>query len=303
VPLCYARRMTRRFRKTQAALHVTLYCLAGIALAACSNNPAGNASLPDQGVVTGTVTYNEALLLPPGALVEIRLQDVSLADVPARVLAEQLIQIQRQQFPLEFRLIFDLAAIDERHTYSVAARITVDDQLLFINTQSYPVLTRGAGDHADLMLSQVASSRTTPIVADARARAIDDRREGLRTVSGELVRGDTDADFTAWLDGDEVVLIEDIYSMGDYGKGASRFHLEDGTLFRFEKVSEQRGLNPRDRAALAPVTELIYFDGERVVASSRNVNGLAREPDATAATGAHARLDELLAATRATAGR
>lgn len=290
-------------RHSLAALSVLLCC---IMLAGCAGNPPdaqGSATISEKGAVTGTIGYEEALLLPPGALVVIRLQDVSITDIPAQVLAEQLIQIQRRQFPLEFRLLYDPAAIDERHSYSVAARISVDDELLFISTQAYPVLTRGAGNQADLVLTQVASSLTTPIVADARARAIDNWRDELRAVRGELVMGDTEAEFTAWLDGDEIVLIEDVYSMGDYGKGASRFHLEDGVLFRFEKVSEQRGLSARDREALIPVTELIYFDGERTVQSNRTVNGLARDPDAAAATGARARLDALTAATRAATGR
>src|SRR3546814_4833461 len=39
--------------------------------------------------VTGSVTYRERLALPPTAQVEIRIDDVSLADAPSRTVARQ----------------------------------------------------------------------------------------------------------------------------------------------------------------------------------------------------------------------
>ncbi len=77
-------------------------------------------------------------------MIQVQLLDVSLQDVPAKVLASQRYIAGGRQVPIPYELAYDPARIDPRHTYSVAARITVDGQLRWINTQQYPVLTRGA---------------------------------------------------------------------------------------------------------------------------------------------------------------
>jgi uncharacterized lipoprotein YbaY len=94
-------------------------------------------------VLTGTVTYLQRIALPPGEVIDVQLQDVSLQDTPATVLAEKRYFAKGRQVPFPFKLTYDPAGIDPGHTYYVAARITVDGKLRWINTQSYPVLTRG----------------------------------------------------------------------------------------------------------------------------------------------------------------
>ena len=96
------------------------------------------------GTVTGTVTKLDRMALPAGAVVTIRLQDVSRADAPAIVLAEQVITTSGEQMPLPFTLNYDPAAIDERFTYQVHVRVELDGQLLYITKTSHPVITRGA---------------------------------------------------------------------------------------------------------------------------------------------------------------
>ncbi len=42
--------------------------------------------------VTGSITYRERIALPPSAVVAVKLVDVSLADAPAVLIAEQIIR-------------------------------------------------------------------------------------------------------------------------------------------------------------------------------------------------------------------
>jgi uncharacterized lipoprotein YbaY len=103
------------------------------------------AALPaPTGVLTGTVTYLQRIALPPDAVIDVQLQDVSLQDVPATVIASERYIAEGRQVPFPFELTYDPAGIDPKHTYAVAARITVDGKLRWINTQHLGVLTRGA---------------------------------------------------------------------------------------------------------------------------------------------------------------
>lgn len=102
--------------------------------------------------VTGTVSYQERMSLPPGAEVTVKLVDVSWADAPAPVLAEQTLIVAQNQVPIPFELLFDPTEIDTRFTYAVQARIEIDGELMFISDIQYPVLTQGHPTKVDLVL-------------------------------------------------------------------------------------------------------------------------------------------------------
>lgn len=104
------------------------------------------------GTVTGTVAYLQRIALPPNAIIQVQLQDVSRADAPAKTIAQEKITLGDRQVPVPFELKFDAAIIDARHAYAVSARIVVDDKLVFISDKSYPVLTRDSGSHVEMIL-------------------------------------------------------------------------------------------------------------------------------------------------------
>jgi len=110
-------------------------------------------------VVSGSVTYLQRMALPPNAIIEVKLQDVSQADAPAKLVAEQTITLGNRQVPVLFELKFDPAKIDPRHSYSVSAKITVDNELRFITEQAYPVLSLGNTSHVDIILKQATKNR------------------------------------------------------------------------------------------------------------------------------------------------
>ncbi|MBC3271044.1 YbaY family lipoprotein [Pseudomonas sp. SWRI81] len=106
-------------------------------LSACqSTAPAGKASLD------GEVFYLQRIALPPSATLSVSLRDVSLADAPAVVLAEQKGPV-KGQVPLPFHLSYDPAQVKPGHRYSVSARIEVNGELMFITTENHAVQLDG----------------------------------------------------------------------------------------------------------------------------------------------------------------
>lgn len=93
--------------------------------------------------VTGVVTYRERIALPPDAVATVQIQDVSLADAPARVIGEQVIA-PAGQVPISFAVGYRPSEIDPRFRYIVRAEIRDGSgRLLFTTTMSYPVITLG----------------------------------------------------------------------------------------------------------------------------------------------------------------
>ncbi|MBR0682792.1 META domain-containing protein [Roseomonas eburnea] len=114
------------------------------------------AAIAQDAAITGTVTYRERMALPPGAVLEVDLLDISRADAAAERIAAMRIEATAQP-PIPFTLTFDASRIDERKTYAVAARLLVGGRVLFRNDVAHPVLTRGAGTHAEILLRRVAT--------------------------------------------------------------------------------------------------------------------------------------------------
>lgn len=108
----------------------------------------------ETGQIKGSVTYRERIALLAGAQLEVQLVDISIADAPAKVIAQQRI-LTDTQVPISFVLNYPKSEIKEGMTYSVSARITNSGQLLFISDRVMPVLTRGRGSQAHLILVKV----------------------------------------------------------------------------------------------------------------------------------------------------
>jgi uncharacterized lipoprotein YbaY len=114
-----------------------------------------NAMLTDYEQVTGTVTYLPRIALPPHAVVEVTLADVSRADAPMEVIASQTLVLGDRQVPVPFALVYDPGQIDERFTYAVRARILVDGELQFTSTEVIPVITRDNPTEVEIVVDPV----------------------------------------------------------------------------------------------------------------------------------------------------
>ena len=115
----------------------------------------------DTAQVTGTLTYRERVALRPGSVAEVWLLDTSLADVPAIEIAYQRIEDPGNP-PIPFVLDYDPQEIREGMQYGVRATIRHDGKLLFTSDTHYPVLTRGAGNTAEVLLIMVDRAPTEP---------------------------------------------------------------------------------------------------------------------------------------------
>ncbi|TXH44955.1 MAG: META domain-containing protein [Burkholderiaceae bacterium] len=114
------------------------------------------------GTLQGTAAYRKRIALPPDAVFEAQLQDVSAADRPAVVLARSRLDPAGQP-PFRFEITYDDTAVQVGGRYTVRATVRHHDRLLFTTDRHYPVLD---GRDAPLDL-QLVSARRTPVSAPA----------------------------------------------------------------------------------------------------------------------------------------
>jgi len=134
-------------------LSVALLTLAGMfglaPGAAVAGDPAAD------GKVTGFVSYENDDDLSPTAVLTVKLVDISRADAPADVVAQQVIQTSGQQVPIAYEVGYDPSKIDPSHRYAIQARIDDQGSLQYTSDRVYPVLTHGAKDTVSIELTQV----------------------------------------------------------------------------------------------------------------------------------------------------
>ena len=144
---------------------ITLVIVLAFSSCARETSPASKPASPTKPVqasttapeakVTGTVAYLEKIALPAGAIVEIRLLDISKQDAPAASIGEQVITTSGQQVPFAFEIKYNPATIDPRYTYAVRANIRVDGKLWFTTDTTYAVITQGKPSTVDMVLKRV----------------------------------------------------------------------------------------------------------------------------------------------------
>jgi len=127
-----------------------------IALAAALT-ASGCATAPDMStgmtVVTVEAGYRERILLSPGHVLTVRIEDVSLADAPATFLAEATEPLDGRAPPYKVTLGFPTSQIDPRHTYAARASIhDADGKLVFVTTERHAVLTGDAPAEARITM-------------------------------------------------------------------------------------------------------------------------------------------------------
>ena len=107
--------------------------------------------------IEGTATYRERIALPPTAVFEATLLDVSRADVPADVIARTHVPSPGYP-PIRFAIRYDATRIRPRHTYVVRAHIVDGKRLMFTTDSSYPVLTHGHGNTVVMIMRMTRRS-------------------------------------------------------------------------------------------------------------------------------------------------
>ncbi|WP_295244870.1 YbaY family lipoprotein [uncultured Brevundimonas sp.] len=122
---------------------------AALVLAACAATPDVTTGTT---VVNVTATYRERIMLPPGHVLTVRVEDVSLADAPAKILAETSEPLSGAP-PYRVTLGFPTSQIDPRHTYTARAEVRdAAGALVFVTDTRHAILTNGAPASAEIML-------------------------------------------------------------------------------------------------------------------------------------------------------
>lgn len=104
-------------------------------------------------LITDSATFRERIAVPPEAVFEATLENVSPADAPSEVLAQVRVDSPGNP-PIRFDIPYDGARIEPNHTDSVRARIVLNGQIAFVTDRLYPVLTRGAESAVELLLKK-----------------------------------------------------------------------------------------------------------------------------------------------------
>jgi putative lipoprotein len=128
------------------ARRCALMLAATILLAGCSG--IGTSS------VSGVATYRERMAMPPEAVFEATIEDVTRAGTQSVVIGST--RIESPRVPVSFSIGYDPARIDPSRRYVVRARITLNGQPLFITDISHAVLTAGAGNRVTILMRRVA---------------------------------------------------------------------------------------------------------------------------------------------------
>ncbi len=140
------------------------------------NSPAAGEDTSQE--VTGEIMYKERIALPDDAVVQVQIQNISLADAPAEVIGEQTYVTEGKQVPLPFAVPYNSTDIQENIMYGLSIRIeAADGTLLFINDTSIPVITNGNPTSdivADvIMVNSPADGEEASMMDDEKVIAID----------------------------------------------------------------------------------------------------------------------------------
>lgn len=102
------------------------------------------------GIVAGTISCRQRMMLPADAEIEVKLLDIS--PTTPRIIATQRTKVEDHQLPAPFELRFDPVEIDAQHRYEVRARILNGNFVIFDTVQQYLVLTGGKPCRVEMIL-------------------------------------------------------------------------------------------------------------------------------------------------------
>lgn len=108
---------------------------------------------PASTTVDVTASYRERIMLTPGHVLTVKVEDVSRADAPAIALAQTTQDLDGKAPPYAVSLSVPSNQIDPRFTYAVRAEIRdPSGKLRFTTDTRHSVLTQGAPNRADIVM-------------------------------------------------------------------------------------------------------------------------------------------------------
>jgi putative lipoprotein len=149
--------------------------LAAIAtLAACQggHTPAPTGAMEsDLARLEGSATYRERMMLPPGSVLQVTIEDVSRADAPAEVVVRTEVEGATAS-PIPFVLTYPAARILPDHRYGVRATIRHAEGLLFVTDTFTPLPPPGAALELRMVRAGSSPDATAPSAAAASSASL-----------------------------------------------------------------------------------------------------------------------------------
>ena len=108
------------------------------------------------GIVTGSLVFAEGGKLPEDAVLTIHLNDISRADAASLLIGSRVIPVAGKSSPLDWRVYYPAGKIEQRHRYSVSAKISYQNHVQYRTTSSYGVITNGLPESINIEADRMA---------------------------------------------------------------------------------------------------------------------------------------------------
>lgn len=121
-------------------------------LCACAAPPEADPAL----LVMGSATYRERITLPPQAVFEATIEDVSRVDAASVRIGQ--VRIDSPQVPVRFSIPVDVTKVRANGRYVVRAQIALEGRLLYTSDTAHPVLGPSGTKQVDILMRRVGVS-------------------------------------------------------------------------------------------------------------------------------------------------
>jgi putative lipoprotein len=143
----------------------------GSVLLSCSSTSPARPEGATEDLVSGSVTYDEDVLLPPDAAVDVWIVDVTPGVVAAAILAQTTIEAGNVRSPIPFKLRLDPGRVFVDHDYAIKAVIRSGGETLFEMPNDFRVLTKGRPARVDVWVKKLGGVATGAVHAGGGAAA------------------------------------------------------------------------------------------------------------------------------------
>lgn len=188
--------MTFKFKKLALATSVVL---STFMLQACNDTetaaqqkqeqaapaPVAKAEKAEMKSLDVKVVYLDRRMLPPGAELNVTLEDVSLADAPAKMITSESMKAEGVP-PYAMTLKYDAAKIQDKNRYAVRATIKADGKLVMTSTSHIDPFAADAKQPIEIKVERIAEE--APAAPAVTETVLVGPHWDLMTLAGENVK-------------------------------------------------------------------------------------------------------------------